>query len=907
LAATNIPAKATGNWESTTTWFNNVVPTSADSAYIGATDPPGGIGSPTVTLTASEAITNVRLGYGSPTNGTLNLNGHALTVSGDFMINNFGGIGHLVEGAGGSFTAGSLSMFNGNVPLTLGAADVVTSIDIESGASLTTAATGNITSGGSLSSATINLGADMNLSAGLNVENTGATLNLAGHNLSVASTGTLWLGYFGSSAVTVQRGSPTAGNLNVVNLDMANSQNLALIAGDAITNIDIEGGSSLTTATSGNITAGGSVVSGASLNLGANMSLSNGVNVEGSGSTLNLAGHNFTAGTLWLGYFQSSAVNFNRGSGTPGNLTVTNLDMANGQNLSLIAGDAVTNIDIEGGSSLTTATTANITSGGAVAGATLNLGANFSTTGGLNVVNAGATLNLAGHNLSITTLWLGYFGSSAVTLQRGSPTAGNLTVTNLDISNSQALSLIAGDMVTTIDVEGGATLTTGASGNITGGGNILGGGVLNLGADMTLTSGFNVQGAGTTLNLNNHHLSADSLALGYFGSAAVNFQRGSTTPGTLNLNTLNLGNGQNLTLIAGDTITGGGIMGVGGTGAITLTGGSTLTTVASQNVTCTVNVVSSTFTLGANTNIGNQTVNMENGGIVNLAGHNLAASFLLLGYDGTSTVTLNRGGGTPGTLTLGSFYTGNGQSLTLIAGDTISGGDNGVNVTAGATLTTVATANISNNAVNIQTGGTLNFGASTSIGALSIDGAGSLAKVSHVASATSPNILTTTSVSTTNGGKLDLTNNELLTQSTLANVRTQLAQGQIMTSTAGTSGALGYKANGGTIEVRLVLLGDSDLDGQVNVADLANLAGNFGVTTNATWIQGDFDYNQNVNVADLADLAGNFGKDLASSGLGAASASAAATPAAAVPEPAVSLTAVLVLTPLLRRRRRRAG
>src|SRR5262249_2072865 len=151
---------------------------------------------------------------------------------------------------------------------------------------------------------------------------------------------------------------------------------------------------------------------------------------------------------------------------------------------------------------------------------------------------------------------------------------------------------------------------------------------------------------------------------------------------------------------------------------------------------------------------------------------------------------------------------------------------------------------------------------------LSIDGAGSLAKVSHVPSATSPNILTTTSVSTTNGGKLDLTNNELLTQSTSLAVRTQLAGNQIITSTPGAGGALGYKdIGGGTIEVRLVLLGDSDLDGKVNVADLANLAGNFGQTTGQFWLSGDFDYNGNVNVADLADLAGNFGKDLASSGL----------------------------------------
>ena len=109
------------------------------------------------------------------------------------------------------------------------------------------------------------------------------------------------------------------------------------------------------------------------------------------------------------------------------------------------------------------------------------------------------------------------------------------------------------------------------------------------------------------------------------------------------------------------------------------------------------------------------------------------------------------------------------------------------------------------------------------------------------------------------------------------------------------------------------MLGDSDLDGQVNVADLANLAGNFGVTSGKVWLNGDFEYNGNVNVADLADLAGNFGKSLTSAGFGSSTAaSAAASPAAvvasdaaAVPEPAsIGLLGIGALALLPRRRRR---
>ena len=88
---------------------------------------------------------------------------------------------------------------------------------------------------------------------------------------------------------------------------------------------------------------------------------------------------------------------------------------------------------------------------------------------------------------------------------------------------------------------------------------------------------------------------------------------------------------------------------------------------------------------------------------------------MLANSAGSSTVTLNRGSGTPGTLTLGNLFLGNGQNLTLLTGDTISSGDNGVNVTDGATLTTAVVANITNNDVNVTTGGTLNLGASLNL------------------------------------------------------------------------------------------------------------------------------------------------------------------------------------------------
>jgi hypothetical protein len=152
----------------------------------------------------------------------------------------------------------------------------------------------------------------------------------------------------------------------------------------------------------------------------------------------------------------------------------------------------------------------------------------------------------------------------------------------------------------------------------------------------------------------------------------------------------------------------------------------------------------------------------------------------------------------------------------------------------------------------------------------------------------------TTPLSVTGTGKIDLTNNILIAPGTPATAKSLITAvpSQLVTSTTTPALAVGYgNAGGGNFEARATLLGDTDLDGRVNVADLANLAGNFGVTAGAFWIGGDFDYNGNVNVADLADLAGNFGSQLNASGVGGggsaapAAVSAGGVSGAAVPEP----------------------
>lgn len=63
-----------------------------------------------------------------------------------------------------------------------------------------------------------------------------------------------------------------------------------------------------------------------------------------------------------------------------------------------------------------------------------------------------------------------------------------------------------------------------------------------------------------------------------------------------------------------------------------------------------------------------------------------------------------------------------------------------------------------------------------------------------------------------------------------------------------------------TVEVHPTLPGDLNVDGQVTIADLSQLALNFGLNSHATWIQGDVTGDGIVNIGDLSRLATHFGQ-----------------------------------------------
>jgi hypothetical protein len=95
----------------------------------------------------------------------------------------------------------------------------------------------------------------------------------------------------------------------------------------------------------------------------------------------------------------------------------------------------------------------------------------------------------------------------------------------------------------------------------------------------------------------------------------------------------------------------------------------------------------------------------------------------------------------------------------------------------------------------------------------------------------------------------------------------------------------------------IVLNGNTDFDGDVDLSDLSNLAANYGAPSGATWAMGDFDQDGDVDLSDLSAMAANYGS-------GEAQAFADFQSITGVPEPTTALFAGLGVFAAISARRR---
>jgi hypothetical protein len=198
-----------------------------------------------------------------------------------------------------------------------------------------------------------------------------------------------------------------------------------------------------------------------------------------------------------------------------------------------------------------------------------------------------------------------------------------------------------------------------------------------------------------------------------------------------------------------------------------------------------------------------------------------------------------------------------------------------------------------NDAVNV-TGATaaVRFAATQRIGALTVNGG-----LAQLAAATGKMVLIAGSLNVTNGGRLDLTDEDMILDYTggtpAATIRSLLTSGyaggawngsgicsSVAASTPGRT--LGYaeasalfgsfpatfagqSIDASTVLIGYTISGDTNLDHRVDVTDLGRLASNWQQSPR-TFAQGDFDYSVTVDVNDLGILASNWQQSFAGAG-----------------------------------------
>jgi hypothetical protein len=770
--AASIAATTSGNWNDTSTWYPIQIPGGDDTVYIGSCYPSDyAAATATVTLVQDQSASNVYLGFGSDyaVSGTLDLGNYKLSI-GNALYLGYGGPAPMatVTRGTGSFSAYSVQLRSGNT-FSFGSLDTVSSLIMYDSSTTTTASAGNVTGNANIYwGSTLTLGADLNLTGSLDLQDAGSTLDMAGYTVNASQ---MYLGWNGAGSPTLLR----RGRLAVDYLQVAN-QTFDINPTDSISHyylshapstlnapvssLSLYANSTATTTAAGNVSEGVSISGVSRLYLGADMTLTGNLNLQDTGSTLDMNAHALNASQVFLGWYGGMPTLLHRGW-----LTVTsNLYVAN-QTFDLNATDSINNFNLSNGTStlnapvsglyLSNAATATTTSAGNVtgnaniySGSTLTLGADMNLTGSLGLQDDSSTLDMAGCTINASQMYLGWNGGSPNLLRRGQLNVDYLFVANrtFDLNSTDRVSYFylssatstLNSSVPSLTLYSNSTASTTAGGNVSQNVSISGGSRLNMGADMPLSGNLNLWDTGSTLDMNAHALNASQVFLGWYGGVPTLLHRGRlivtsnlyVTNQTFDLNATDAI--ANFSLSNGASTLNSAVLG------LYLSNGATATTTAAGNVTGNVTLDSaSTLTLGADMSLSGNLELRYTGSTLDMAHHPLNASQIYLGWNGGDVDLLNRAQLTADYLFMSYVSYLDHRVFDLNAGDSIanfylSNATSTLNAPVSsltlynhATATTTAAGNVSQS-VSISSGSRFTMGADMTLsGNLSLWEAGS--------------------------------------------------------------------------------------------------------------------------------------------------------------------------------------
>jgi autotransporter-associated beta strand protein len=630
-----------------------------------------------------------------------------------------------------------------------------------------------------------------------------------------------------------------------------------------------------TGATNSNITNNGVVVFRRSDDITfGNLISGTGMLVKVAGNMLTLANANtfsgdtqIAGGTLLLGTdlaIQSSTLDYNNLGGVLdfGNLTIATFGGLKGsQNLQLLNNTAGTIAFSVGANSQTTTYAGNLTGEGSTL---TKVGTGTLVLTGASTLTTGVTVSAGQINVAT----LGALQADSLTVTPGAPSGkfvlsgGSVSLTGLlNLAGSSAGGNLGG-LVTagTLNAAGVAINTGNATQNIQ---LKVEGGVVTVG---TITAGR----SGTTVET--EPAAAPTSCAVYVAGGQLNVS------GALGIGNTNNTNSNQSMLIEGGEVNVGGELSLSHShgarwGIIDIAGG----------------VLNSTDTL-AGVRLGGSGTHGGGNNILQVRGTGVAnverIQFGTGSYTGNQIVSVNGGTLFVGSGGIVAGSTGSTNSIRLTAGTLGSTADWSSdqpldlrNVTATAYIRTSDASNIAHtitlSGIASGTGGFNKTGAGT----LTLSGANTYTGNTTVSAGTlflapaAANIVVTGAAGAVlNGGKLviDYTGGSspkatLVDHATLglaANAAGGHIAGQLRTSTANATKAIGWLDDGSTtFQARYTYKGDVNLSGTVDSTDFNAFValGNYGMTSGAIWANGDFDYNGKVNTMDFNDLAGNFG------------------------------------------------